>query len=285
MRAEEASRAPFRVDRGTSGYPAKLERVRRPPASLWCVGRLPSAARPAVAIVGSRAASAAGREAAGALARALATSVEVISGGALGVDAAAHEGALACGGATFAVLGSGPDVVYPDRHAALFTRITGAGGLVSEHAPGTPPRSKHFPTRNRIIVGLCDAVVVVEAQPRSGALITARLARQAGVTLLARPGSAGTEALLRDGAAGLCQSPSDVEEALAGRLRRREALTVPDRLAPLVRALGEGPADAATLGRRLGLPLGQILSELGEAELEGFIARRPGNMFEVRLGQ
>lgn len=201
------------------------------------------------------------------------------------MDAAAHEGALAGGGATFAVLGCGPDVVYPDRHAALFARVASNGGLISEHAPATPPRSRNFPTRNRIIVGLCDAVVIVEAQPRSGALITARLARQSGVTLLARPGSAGTDALLHSGEAALCERADDVHAALAGRLRRQAAPVVPDRLASLIAALSDGPADATTLGVRLGLPLGRIMSELGEAELEGFIKRKPGNMFEVRIGQ
>ena len=119
--------------------------------------------------------------------------IVIISGGAFGIDAAAHEGALAAAAApTFAVLGCGVDVTYPDRHGPLFARIVATGGLLSEYAPGTPPRAGQFPARNRIIAALGDAVIVVEAAYRSGALITAALARSLGRPVLAVPGSSGT---------------------------------------------------------------------------------------------
>ena len=112
----------------------------------------------------------------------------IVSGGALGIDAAAHRGALEAGAPTFAVLGCGVDVVYPDRHAALFAEIATTGGLLSEFPPGTPPRGKQFPSRNRIVAALAEAVLVVEAQLASGALVTARLALQMGRPLLRRSG-------------------------------------------------------------------------------------------------
>src|SRR6185436_17484206 len=134
---------------------------------------------------------------AGALAR---RGWAVVSGGAFGIDAAAHAGALDAGAETYAVLGCGVDVVYPDRHAALFARIAGRGGLISQFAPGTRPHMKHFPQRNAVVAGLCDAVIVVEAALKSGALITAEVARKAGQRLLAVPGTPGTDALLSAGA-------------------------------------------------------------------------------------
>jgi DNA processing protein len=250
-----------------------------------------------VAIVGSRAATAAGRARAAALAGDLARrGFDVISGGAFGIDAQAHEGALAAGaqagagagaGATYAVLGCGTDVVYPDRHGPLFDRIARSGGLLSEHPPGTPARVGNFPARNRIIAALAEAVVVVEAAPRSGALITARLAGHIGVPLLASPGSPGTDGLLEDGRAGLCEEAADVERALAGSPRRASGPAAPSgagRWAPLLAALGRGGSEAADVARRLGRPLRDVLADLAAAELEGWVRRRPGNLFEVVRG-
>lgn len=280
----------FSVPRDADGYPPRLLRGPRPPAVLWVKGRVASAARErrSVAIVGSRAASGDGRSRARALAAGLgARGFDVVSGGALGIDAAAHEGALDAGAATFAVLGCGVDVVYPDRHVALFERIVAAGGgLLSEHEPGTPPRPKQFPSRNRIIVGLADVVVVVEANRRSGALITARLAHQHGVPLCVCPGSPGTEDLLAAGWACDVEGVADVEAVLAGTRRPgRAASVVPDgRFAALLRVLGEAPAGPAELTERLGLGLPAVIALLCEAELDGVVARLPGGRYEVRLG-
>src|SRR5262249_19174415 len=155
----------------------------------------------------------------------------VISGGALGVDAAAHRGALAAGGTTYAVLGCGVDVVYPDRHGQLFAQIAEAGGLLSEYPLGTPPRSGQFPVRKRIGGALARAGLVVEARPRSGALITARLGRETGRRVLAVPGSAGTDALIAAGAALEVEDPASLLARLAGQAAPARA--VPPALAAL----------------------------------------------------
>ena len=140
----------------------------------------------------------------------------IVSGGALGIDAAAHQGALEVGAPTFAVLGCGVDVVYPDRHAALFAQIAATGGLLSEFPLGTPPRGRQFPSRNRIVAALAEAVLVVEAREASGALVTARLAIEMGRPLYAVPGSAGTDRLIASGKARPVRDSAELLAALAG---------------------------------------------------------------------
>ena len=273
------------VARGSSGYPSRLLSLSNAPAVLWVRGGVPGEGGRAVAVVGARAASGAGSGRARVLARDLAQKgVAIISGGAFGIDAAAHEGALAAAAApTFAVLGCGVDVTYPDRHGPLFARIAAKGGLLSEYPLGTPPRAGQFPARNRIIAALGDAVIVVEAAHRSGALITAALARALGRPVLAVPGSNGTDRLLQKGHAWPVTSAADVEEALAGRrpvsLDKAEPPT--GIVASLVAALREGAATPAVLSRRIGLPLPTIVAALVEAELDGWICRIPGNQYEV----
>jgi DNA processing protein len=205
----------------------------------------------------------------------------IVSGGALGIDAAAHRGALDAGGATFAVLGCGVDVVYPDRHAALFAEIAVAGGLLSEHPPGTPPHFRHFPSRNRIIAALADTVLVVEAGFASGALITARDAMKLGRRLLAVPGTPGTDNLIATGAARAVADVDDLRRALAGQAPRPRE--VPARFAALIAALGRGPVGPAELGRRLNLDLAGTLALVAEAELDGLICRRPGGALASML--
>ncbi|HEX7597291.1 MAG TPA: DNA-processing protein DprA [Polyangia bacterium] len=267
---------------GEQGYPAVLRSLSNPPAALWARGRVP--AGPSIAIVGARSASGVGCARARAMAAELAgKGYAIISGGAFGIDAAAHEGALSVGAPTFAVLGCGVDVVYPDRHGPLFARIAAAGGLLSEYAPGTPPRAGQFPARNRIIAALADAVIVVEAAFRSGALITARLGRSLGKPVLAIPGSAGTDGLLQKGQARLVASAADVEDVLAGRqpIAVAPAESPSGVAATLVAALREGAASPAHLSRKVGLPLPTVMAALAEAELDGWIFRSPGNQFEV----
>jgi len=198
-------------------YPALLAELDSAPPIVTCRGRLELAGEPCVALVGARNASAAAvklaRDFAGALAEAGFT---VVSGLARGIDGAAHEGAFP---ATIGVVASGIDIAYPPQHADLQERIASEGLLVAEQPPGTEPRGRHFPSRNRIIAGLAAGTVVIEAAPQSGSLITARLAGEAGREVMAIPGSpldpraAGCNQLIREGAV-LVQSPDEVIELL-----------------------------------------------------------------------
>lgn len=179
---------------------------------------------PVVAIVGARAATSVAMQCAYDIATHLARrGVHVVSGGALGIDGAAHRGALSGGGTTTVVLGTGVDIAYPDRHAALFQEVVRAGGALASLVPdGTPPRRYSFVRRNRLIAALADMVVVVEAELRSGSLSTAHAANIYGRLVAARPGSPGCNRLLADGAA-VVESDADVDLALVGTPRRAEA--------------------------------------------------------------
>jgi DNA processing protein len=275
---------------GDPEFPARLAVARPTVSSLWVNGRVPSAGDRTIGIVGSRAASGAGV----ALARALATALaadghSIVSGGAFGVDAAAHLGALDANGATYAVLGCGIDVVYPDRHAKLFTSIARAGGgLLSEYGPGTPPRHAQFPARNRLIAALSDAVIVIEAAHRSGALTTAAQARRYGRLLCAVPGSAGADRLVASGHAVAVRTVEDVRDALAGRrVAARVAADESKDGSPssiVVAALAARPDHPAGVARRVGLPLPAVMAALAEAELDGRLRRRVGGQFEVSGG-
>jgi DNA processing protein len=258
-----------------SEFPRALAVSRRPARCLWYRGRLPDPAQPALAIVGARAATRAGCRLAADLSRAaVERGYAIVSGGALGIDAAPHRGALDARGVTFAFLGCGVDVVYPDRHVALFEEIAAHGGLISEHPPGTPPRGKQFPSRNRLVVGLAQAVLVVEAKPQSGALVTARLAIELGRPLLAVPGSVGTDDLIFAGKARSVTDAADLLRALAGQ--PAIVRTPPAALAPLVTLLARGDAAANEIARQLRLPLPAALALVAEAELDGWVKRFPG---------
>ncbi|HEU0305391.1 MAG TPA: DNA-processing protein DprA [Lysobacter sp.] len=202
-------------------YPPLLRRSPNAPFALFVAGDPMRLWHPSIAIVGSRAATPGGRDNAAAFARFISTAgFGVASGLAAGVDAAAHESALQAGGLTIAVLGTGPDVPYPRSHAGLHERIAAAGAIVSEHLPGTGARAEHFPSRNRILAGLSLGTLVVEAAERSGALITARQAVDAGREVFAIPGSIhnplarGCHRLIRDGAV-LAETAAEVVDALA----------------------------------------------------------------------
>ena len=269
------SKSPTRILLNEGGFPAELGSMPQPVQALWYIGRLPAAGDRSLAVVGARAASMAKCR----LARDLAASASlrgfaIVSGGALGIDAAAHRGALDAGGATFAVLGCGVDVVYPDRHTALFADVAASGGLLSEYEPGTPPRHGQFPARNRIIAALAEAVLVVEAGFASGALITARDAAKLGRTVLAVPGSPGTDDLIAKRAARPVADTEELRCALAGEAP--PVRPVPARFAPLVAELRERDVTPAELARHLKLPLGDTLALIAEAELDGWICRRPG---------
>jgi DNA processing protein len=254
-----------------------------------------------VAIVGARRPSPYGEAVAEGLATDLARAgVLVVSGLAIGVDTAAHEGALLGAGCTVAVLGSGVDVVYPAGNSDLARRLLAAGGaLVSQFPEGTPPRREHFPRRNWTIAALSDVVVVVEAAEGSGALITADAALHLGKQVMAVPASVfsplsvGCHQLLRDGAA-LVQNARDVLAELSGPAEvLDDPLGVPTRLAiaqpqaethsdPLLRHLDDSLArDPGELSRKLSLPFGELVARLSRLELEGRVARRGAGYVKV----
>ncbi len=202
-------------------YPEALKHIYDPPPYLFVRGGLTEGDGVAVAIVGSRRASAYGRRVAEELAAGLAEAgVSVVSGMARGIDGSAHRGALGAGGRTIGVLGCGLDVVYPPEHRQLYARVAAGGALITEYPPGTPPERYHFPERNRVISGLCRGVVVVEAGEDSGALLTVDFALDQGREVFAVPGSVysrdsrGPHRLLRQGAR-LCESAADILEELA----------------------------------------------------------------------
>ena len=254
-------------------FPALLAQIPDPPEELWTRGDLSICDKPAVAVVGARAASRGGMAIASAIAGDLARAgIVVVSGLARGIDAAAHVAALDAGGKTIAVLGTGIDVVYPAEHRELTERIARDGLLITEFLPGAPPDVFHFPRRNRIISGLSRAVVVVEAAEKSGSLITARLAADQGREVMVVPGpvlggrNRGAHALIRDGAK-LVESAVDIlqELGLAG-------LSLPRRSPE-----GEGGESVEftvdDIARQLELPAGEALARLLEWELTGEIQR------------
>ena len=287
-------------------YPALLRSAPAPPLALFVDGDPALLWHPSVAVVGSRSPTAGGRDNAAAFARAFAASgLAVTSGLARGIDAAAHEAALEAGGPTVAVLGSGIDRPYPAANRGLAARIAAAGAVASEYPPGTPARAGQFPSRNRIVAGLSLGTLVVEAAMRSGALITARLAGDAGREVFAVPGSIhnpmarGCHRLLRSGAA-LVESAAEVVEALAplaGRLGEalRDRLGTPKDGATAVHgqprgagmpgdpdykklweALGHDPTGMDLLVERTGLTATRLSSMLPLMELEGRIAVEHG---------
>ncbi len=280
-------------------YPAQLAAVPGMPPALFVRGDPALLSRPQVAIVGSRAATAAGCEAAfGFAARLAAHGFAITSGLATGVDAAAHRGALAAGGVTVAVCGTGLDRVYPPGHARLADEIAAAGALVSEFPTGTPPVPHNFPRRNRLMSGLSRGVLVVEAAARSGSLITARLAGEQGREVMAIPGSIhnplarGCHRLIKDGAA-LVETVDDVLAALGvSRLETatdcaseaRESAKIPQRALDsdaemLLNALGFGPTDLDRLVERTGMCARSVLSMLQLLELDGRVEILAGGRY------
>jgi DNA processing protein len=260
-------------------FPRRLSCAQSRPRALHVRGSIPD--RPlAVAIVGSRAAERDALDAAFRLGREVAAAGGlVVSGGALGVDGAAHRGALDAGGPTVAVLGCGVDVVYPLRHARLFDAMVAAGGgLASPFADGTPPRPGHFVRRNAIIAGLADAVLVIAARGRSGSLSTARAAAALGRPVCAVPGTDGCAALLAAGAA-LAESAADVAAAIAGAPRTSPIGEATGAGAVVLAALGAAPCDAEELAVRTGLSVREVLSSLCDLEIQGLAFLLPGGNY------
>lgn len=273
-------------------FPTALLAIPDCPSELWYVGRLEALDAPAVAIVGSRAASAVALEMATCLSADLAArGVTIVSGLARGVDSAAHRGALSQG-RTVAVLGSGPDVIYPPEHHDLARAITADGVVLSEYPPGTAPHAGQFPMRNRIISGLSRAVVVIEAHERSGSLITARFALQQGREVMAVPGnplsgrSRGAHALIRDGAK-IVECADDILEEL-GLVGLRGPSTGKSSSALVPTSCGDsilagmepGTAyDLDALSGHSGLDGARLLPRLLDLELRGLVRRVGGGRF------
>jgi DNA processing protein len=278
-------------------YPRALLQIDDPPLVLYAMGQVPASWPAAVAIVGSRNPTPQGLENAKAFGRALAgAGLTVVSGLALGVDGAAHEGALQGAGAgqlaTVAVVGTGLDRVYPKQHHDLAHRIAARGVIVSEYPLGTPPLSENFPKRNRIIAALGEGTLVVEAALQSGSLITARAAAEQGKDVFAIPGSIhsaqsrGCHALLRQGAK-LVESAQDVLEELKLATKSIADRAVPAPVAAdsssergLLAALGHDPVSLDALIARTGIDAPTLQAQLLALELAGDVARLPGGLFQ-----
>jgi DNA processing protein len=274
---------------GDVRYPTLLGAIPDPPPVLWTAGDAARLNDPAIAVIGSRAGSRYALDVAEQLARDLARrGVTVVSGLARGVDSAAHRGALAAGGNSIAVLGSGADVIYPPEHKDLAADLTNAGAIVSELLPGTPPRRSQFPRRNRIISGLSLSVVVVEASEKSGSLITAGCALEQGRDVMVVPGSVlsgrnrGSHALLRDGAK-IVESADDIVDEVGGLGQTRPGVPGPVPTVsndPVLRVMAPGETyDLDMLAAESGLRAVTLLPRLLELEISGAICRVGGGRF------
>lgn len=272
------------IARSDPAFPGSLASIFDPPAGLFVRGEasLDLLERPAVGIVGARACSSYGSHVARTFGRELAAGgLLVVSGMARGVDGEAHRGALEAGGPTVAVLGCGVDRAYPAAHAELARRIAAGGLVVSEYAPGVEPAPWRFPARNRIVAGLCQATVVVEARERSGALITADLALEEGREVFAVPGeitsalSAGSNALLRTGAVPATGS-ADVLESFGLVPAERPTRELTSGAARVLEVVRDGPASADEIVRAAGMGAAQVAAALVELELNGLLTESSG---------
>ncbi len=273
-------------------YPAGLRETSDPPPALFVDGDMPDG--PNVAVVGSRKASIGGLDAAARLGRELGErGVCVVSGLALGVDAAAHGGTVAVGGKTVGVLGCGIDIVYPRSNRRIFERVRERGAILSEYYLGEAPLAWRFPARNRIIAGLCETVVVVEAAEKSGALITARHALDAGRDVWAVPGPMGaaecrgSNKLLADGAGVLWDVDEFVEsvapEKKAAPVAPEVPFEAPPELPPdeaaALSGVGFEPAGVDEVAARSGVAVRELLSALTMLELKGYVGRGSDGSF------
>jgi len=275
-------------------YPHALLESPDPPLLLYAQGRIELLQADAIGIVGSRNPTPQGTDNALAFARHLSDAgLTIVSGLALGIDAAAHTGGLEGAASTIAVVGTGLDIVYPRRNLGLAHRIAATGLIVSEYSLGTPSMAPNFPRRNRIIAGLARGTLVVEAALQSGSLITARLANEAGRDVFAIPGSIhspqsrGCHALIKQGAK-LVETAQDILEELrlpgaaTGVAASPDAAQADD---PLLAALGFDPVTLDALAARTGLGAAELSTRLLGLELDGLIARLPGQLFQRLPGR
>ena len=269
------------------GYPPQLRTLPDPPMWLYVKGDPQVLRQPMLAIVGSRNATPQGLRDAQAFARSLAESgLTIVSGLAEGIDSAAHAGGLEGNGGGVAVVGTGLDRVYPARNRALAHRLVAGGAVVSEFPLGAPPRPGNFPRRNRIISGLSLGILVVEAAPQSGSLITARLAAEQGREVFAMPGSIhsplakGCHHLIKQGAK-LVESAADIlEELNLGWAREIGGISQTQADDPLLELLGVDPVSLDQLAQRSGLTVDNLSAMLLTQELEGRVASLPGGLYQ-----
>lgn len=284
-------------------FPDKLRKIEHSPHGIYVKGKLPDIRFPVVAVVGARECSGYGRDVAGYISYGLSKrGVQIISGMARGVDYMAHCGAIRAGAHTFAVMGCGLDICYPPENYSLFCEMEKRGGIISEYPPGTKPVPGNFPYRNRIIAGLCDAILVVEARERSGSLITADFALSQGKDVFAVPGrindslSKGCNDLIRLGA-GLVQTPEDILDALELSFphlcRVFEGKEEPVGLNGNLRVqeekvyglLGTEPRHVSSIIEETGLPVSQVTEALFELEKAGIIAVCGQNYYRRVFGE
>ena len=266
-------------------YPKRLMEICDYPMGLFVRGRLPEDEKPAVAIVGARGCSAYGEQLAKEFGRALSSEgVQIISGLALGIDGASHRGALTGGTPTFGVLGCGVNICYPSANYALYEEMIRSGGILSEFYPGVPPLKNHFPRRNRIISGLSDAVLVVEARERSGSLITAEFALEQGRDIFAVPGritdhlSGGCNRLIQQGAY-MALSPGDILEYLGVKcgkeliIREKNVNSLAKKEKMVYSCLDFKPKHMEEILSETGLSIRECMNILLELELQGYVFR------------
>jgi DNA processing protein len=295
---QPATPEPVFIPRDDPRYPARLREIDSSPRGLWAAGRVELLQSPAVAIVGSRNCSFHGRDDAELFARCFARAgFCVVSGLALGVDAAAHQGALAENASSIAVLGTGIDIDYPSGNKALAQALRTRGCVITEFEPGMPPLPANFPQRNRIISGLSLGVLVVEAADKSGSLITARQAANQGRDVFAIPGSIhsplakGCHKLIREGAK-LVDTPAHVLESLGwqgaahGQVALFDELPADDdsgEVGAILKALGNAPMSMDQVALATGLSAGRIAAELSRLEVSQRVCSLPGGWFQRAL--
>ena len=288
-KAEKRGSMIYEIRRGDGNYPELLEHIDRPPDILYGTGDAGVLKKRYVAVVGARRATTYGKWVSYQIGRRLAEcGLTVVSGMAYGCDAEAHRGALEAGGTTAAVLGCGVDICYPASNAALRRRIAERGLILSEYEPGTPPRPYRFPQRNRIISGICEAVVIAEAGLSSGSLITAEYAAEQGRRVFAvpgsisAPGSLGCNKLIQDGA----ELVAVIDDILSGlgvaeEKERPKAVSVlgkdERKIYETVRENGEVTADF--IARTLGKSVTEINAAVGVLEIKGLLVTSAGKIF------
>lgn len=276
-------------------YPRRLLGIYGYPMGIFCKGKLPEAERPAVAVVGARNCTNYGRQLASYMAGELSKAgIQIVSGLARGIDGAAHQGALEAGGDTYGILGCGIDICYPRENYGLYERLTVQGGILTEFMPGEAPRPWNFPMRNRIISGISDAVLVMEAREKSGSLITANLGLEQGKEIFALPGrvtdplSAGCNRLICDGA-GVLISPDVVLEYF--RMQRGKMLRVNEKsengLAKkekmVYSCLDLQPKNLEEIVSLSGLSVSDCMSALLELEISGYVLQTSHQYYGKKL--